>query len=183
MLSLLWVDCLCNTIMVKHHIVLNFRRSLISRILWIFNHSRKISMKNFWDTVCSVRVQRICKIISTNSSQIAIHKNLDPRKFSTIRYAVYIIIEHCEGWLFSSGQSAGSSSKGALDSDLSGSYFLFTSYHQMCVFQLRQRVLILSSLRPTRRTFLHSRCRTNFTPATPTLTSVEDGPTISWTSL
>ena len=131
--------------------------------------------------MCSVRVQRIHEIISMNSSQIAIHKHLDPRKFSATQYAVYI--EHCEGWWFSSGQSAGNSSKGALDSDLSGCYFLFTSYHQMCVFQLRQRVLILSSLRPTRRTFLRSRCRTSSTPATPTLTSVEDGPTISWTSL
>ena len=36
---------------------------------------------------CSVRVQQAHKIISTKSSKIAIHKNLDPQKFSTIRYA------------------------------------------------------------------------------------------------
>ena len=36
----------------------------------------------------SVRVQRICEIISTNSSKIAIHENLDPRKFSAKQYIV-----------------------------------------------------------------------------------------------
>ena len=35
---------------------------------------------------CSVRVQRIREIISTNFSKIAICENLDPRKFSAIRY-------------------------------------------------------------------------------------------------
>ena len=35
---------------------------------------------------CSVHVQRICKIISTKSSKIVVHENLDPQKFSAIRY-------------------------------------------------------------------------------------------------
>ena len=33
-----------------------------------------------------MRVQRICEIISTKSPKIAIRENLDPRKFSAIRY-------------------------------------------------------------------------------------------------
>ena len=31
-------------------------------------------------------MQQICKIISTKSSRITIHENLDPQKFSAIRY-------------------------------------------------------------------------------------------------
>ena len=40
------------------------------------------------NAACSVRMQQIHKIISTKSSIIAIHKNVDPRKFSTIRYVL-----------------------------------------------------------------------------------------------
>ena len=36
--------------------------------------------------MCSVRMQQIHETISTKSSKIAIHENLDPRKFSAIRY-------------------------------------------------------------------------------------------------
>ena len=32
-------------------------------------------------------MQQICKVISTKSSKIAIRENLDPRKFSAIRYS------------------------------------------------------------------------------------------------
>ena len=68
------------------HVAQNFRGSLISRILRIFNRLRKYFNKNFWLAACSVCMQRIQEIISTNSSKIAIRKNLDPRKFSAIRY-------------------------------------------------------------------------------------------------
>ena len=69
----------------QYCIALYFCRSLISRILQIFNHSRKYFNENFWHMACSVRMQQIRKTISTKSSKIAIHKNLDPRKFSTIQ--------------------------------------------------------------------------------------------------
>ena len=63
--------------------MLKFHRSLISQI---FNRSQKYFNENFWHAACSVRVQRIRKIISAKSSQIAIHENLDPQKFSAIQY-------------------------------------------------------------------------------------------------
>ena len=73
-----WVDCHC-----YYRIALNFRGSLISRI---FSRLRKYSNENFWYAVCSVRVQQIHESISMKSSKIAIHENLDPWKFSAIRY-------------------------------------------------------------------------------------------------
>ena len=64
-----------------------FCESLILQISQSFNHSRKYFNENFWHTVCSVCVQRIRKLVSTKSSKITIRKkNLDPQKFSTIRY-------------------------------------------------------------------------------------------------
>ena len=36
--------------------------------------------------VCGMPVQRVHKIISMKSSKIAIRENLDPQKFSAIRY-------------------------------------------------------------------------------------------------
>ena len=35
---------------------------------------------------CTWFRQQICEIISTKSSKLTIHENLDPRKFSTIQY-------------------------------------------------------------------------------------------------
>ena len=67
-------------------IALNFRGSLMSRILQIFNHSQKYFNENLWHMAFGVRVQWICKIISTKSSEIAIRENLDSQKFCTIRY-------------------------------------------------------------------------------------------------
>ena len=68
-----------------YHIALNFRGSLISRI---FNCSQKYFNESFWHAACSVRVQRVHEIISMKSSKIAICENLDPRKFSAIRYTL-----------------------------------------------------------------------------------------------
>ena len=67
----------------------NFRGSLISRI---FNCSRKYFNENSWYAACGVRVQRVREIISTKSSKIAIRENLDPRKFSAIRYCTILFI-------------------------------------------------------------------------------------------
>ena len=66
--------------------MLKFHWSLISRILQIFNRSWKYFNENFWHAVCSVCVQWLREITSTKSSQIALHENLDPQKFSTIQY-------------------------------------------------------------------------------------------------
>ena len=44
--------------------------------------------------VCGVRGQRIHENISTKSSKIAIRENLDPRKFSAIRYP-FVLPERC----------------------------------------------------------------------------------------
>ena len=63
-----------------YRIALNFHGSLISRI---FNRFQQYFSKNFWHTACSVRVQQIRKIISIKP---LFTKNLDPRKFSAIRY-------------------------------------------------------------------------------------------------
>ena len=73
---------------LEYRIALNFCVSLISWISQIFNCSRKLFQRNFWYAACTVRVQQIRKIISTKFSKIAICENLDPQKFSTVRYAV-----------------------------------------------------------------------------------------------
>ena len=52
---------------------------------------------------CSVRVQRICEIISPNSSKITILKNLDPRKFSAIMVLWFLRLD----WQLSSRGLAG----------------------------------------------------------------------------
>ena len=69
-----------------YRIALNFSGFLISRISRIFNCLRKHFKGNFWHAACSVHIQRIRKIISTKTSKIAIRENLDPPKFSAIRY-------------------------------------------------------------------------------------------------
>ena len=63
---------------VTYCIALNFRECLISWSL------RKYFNENFWCAVCSVCMQRIREIISTNSSKTDILENLDPWKFSQI---------------------------------------------------------------------------------------------------
>ena len=78
----------CSQCFEHYHIALNFPGSLISQISRIFKRSRKYFNKNFWHTLCSVHMQQICKNISTKSSKIAIHKNLDPQKFSAIQYFI-----------------------------------------------------------------------------------------------
>ena len=58
----------------------------ISRISRIFNCSWIYFNENFWHVACSVCVQWIREIISMKSLKIAVCENLDPRKFSAIRY-------------------------------------------------------------------------------------------------
>ena len=64
---------------LDYRIALNFRGSLISRILQIFNHARKYFSENFWHAACSVRMQRIREIIPTKFSKIASCENLDSK--------------------------------------------------------------------------------------------------------
>ena len=59
-----------------------------------FQPFAKIFQRKFWHVVCSMRVQWICEIISTNSSKIAILENLDPRKFSAICYFLTSALEY-----------------------------------------------------------------------------------------
>ena len=65
-----------------------FSRVLILKLSWIFNHSRKYFNENF--LTGSVQCARAANSRNylNETIKIAIHRNLNPRKFSAIRYAI-----------------------------------------------------------------------------------------------